>query len=75
MLSAELFQARRWCQKITLSSRFSFPSPVFSVMFLATFSVMVKHSGMAACEHKVCCYPSQVTAAMHAAVVLLVLIF
>ncbi|KAM9655692.1 ankyrin repeat and BTB/POZ domain-containing protein 1 isoform 1-T1 [Morphnus guianensis] len=57
MLSAELFQARRWCQKTALPSRFSFPSLVFSEMFLATFSVTVKDSGMTACEPEVFSYP------------------
>lgn len=42
MLNAELSQARRWCQKLTLSSRFLFSNTVCSETCLATFSLIVK---------------------------------
>lgn len=74
MLNAELSQARRWCQKLTLSSRLFFSNTVFSETSLATFSVIVKDPGKKICKPKIYSYPSQV-AVMPAAVVLVLLFF
>lgn len=60
MLNAELPQARRWCQKLTLSSRLFFSNTVCTEMSLATFSVIVKDPGKKICEPKIYSYPSQI---------------
>lgn len=51
--------------------RLSLPHPVFSEMFLAMFSVMVKDSGMRASEPKVFSYPKPGSQWWHTCMLLL----